>query len=794
MGDAREMSARSRAPLHVRRSVTAAAFGGALVLPFAGSAVAAVPVCACGGGGTPEADPPAPDPVGPEATTEAQPVPEHQAPPPPDPKPGEHQALRPTPEPAPEPAPVASAAEPAPPPDPPEPSPYAGMSANAAEHWAESESAAPRPTPTPPEPEAAPAASPPQPPPEPPEPQPAPVASPPDPAPPADSPEPSPYAGMSADAAEHWAESESAAAEPAPEPPEPELAPVVAPPADSPEPSPYAGMSADAAEHWAESESSGADPSPESPYEGMSADAAEQWAASEEEQEAAPPQVSGEVMTWNLGRGASWKHGRGTDPNEVDEVAERIAEEEPDVVALQEVYTDFDIPATGEGDDVARLQEILREDYGLEYHAADGPASGISDGKCELTDGFWLGRRVRCGNFGNAVLSLEPITSDENIHLPYDGDEGRTVMEVETTIDGAPVTIDNTHVTTDDESESGSTPQDRQIETVFDEAGNSTTPTILAGDFNAEPDEVHPDAERTGFEDLTDPEAGTACGGGDSPDSKIDYVLGSNGVSGAAQPIGACDPSDHAPVVVDVSIPAEPEGPEYVALGDSYSAGTGTQDAYGPCERTEHAYPSQVAAEGGYALDFQACGGATTQDVLDDQIDAVSEETAVVTVSVGGNDADFSSVVRACAEPMWWGTPNCDDQVRDAQELISEELPERLDEVYGEIDSRAPQAEVVVVGYPHLLGSEDCNAITFFSPEERRWLGASADLLDEVTRERAAAHGFEYVSGIATFAGHEVCADEEYLNGVSNPRSNSFHPNRAGHSAYAEAVLGEIED
>jgi hypothetical protein len=296
MGEAREAPARSRAPRQVRRSVTAAAFGGALVLPFAGSAVAAVPVCACGGGGTPDADPPAPDPIDAQATTEAQPVPEHQPAPPPDPKAAEHQALRPTPEPlaaepsgpepepAVEPEPVVEPAEPAEPAaaaEPPEPSPYAGMSANAAERWAESEGSAAEPTPEPSEPEPSPAAGP----------EPEPVVEPAEPAAAAEPPEPSPYAGMSANAAERWAESEGSAAEPTPEPsepepshaagpeaepaPEPEPAvepePVVelaepaepAAAAEPPEPSPYAGMSANAAEHRADPDSSTVEPTSE---------------------------------------------------------------------------------------------------------------------------------------------------------------------------------------------------------------------------------------------------------------------------------------------------------------------------------------------------------------------------------------------------------------------------------------------------------------------------------------------------------------------------------------------------
>ena len=58
--------------------------------------------------------------------------------------------------------------------------------------------------------------------------------------------------------------------------------------------------------------------------------------------------------------------------------------------------------------------------------------------------------------------------------------------------------------------------------------------------------------------------------------------------------------------------------PRYVALGDSYSSGTGTR-AYladgTSCQRSVRAYPSLVAAAGGLSLNLRACSGATTSDV-----------------------------------------------------------------------------------------------------------------------------------------------------------------------------------
>ena len=59
--------------------------------------------------------------------------------------------------------------------------------------------------------------------------------------------------------------------------------------------------------------------------------------------------------------------------------------------------------------------------------------------------------------------------------------------------------------------------------------------------------------------------------------------------------------------------PAQAAGSEYVALGDSYSSGTGTGSYLADgseCLRSPYAYPSLIAASGGHALNFRACSGA----------------------------------------------------------------------------------------------------------------------------------------------------------------------------------------
>ncbi|MEO6606446.1 MAG: SGNH/GDSL hydrolase family protein [Aeromicrobium sp.] len=230
--------------------------------------------------------------------------------------------------------------------------------------------------------------------------------------------------------------------------------------------------------------------------------------------------------------------------------------------------------------------------------------------------------------------------------------------------------------------------------------------------------------------------------------------------------------------------PADAAGAPYVALGDSYSSGNGTRSYISDgtsCYRSTLAYPYLVAQSHGYSLNFQACSGATTSTVTNSQLGALSTATRFVTMSVGGNDAGFSSVITECAQPGW--ASNCDGAINTANSFITNTLPGRLNTLYASIKSRAPYAKVVIVGYPRIFNGEDCNAATFFSPTEESRLNATADLMNSKMSAAASAKGFAFANPTSRFTGHAVCGDPEWINGLSNPTSDSYHPNRTGHGS-----------
>lgn len=226
----------------------------------------------------------------------------------------------------------------------------------------------------------------------------------------------------------------------------------------------------------------------------------------------------------------------------------------------------------------------------------------------------------------------------------------------------------------------------------------------------------------------------------------------------------------------------------YVALGDSYSAGVGTPDESGSCGRSPSAYPALWTRNHPTALlTFMACGGATIDDVRNNQLSALDASTTLVSITIGGNDAGFFPTVMLCTMSS---DADCEQQVTTSRTVISQVLPAKLDAIYQAIRAKAPNATVVVLGYPQLLDpTSDCpgDGMTTF---KRLVLNTAADHLARVVSSRAQAAGFRYVDIRGMFDGHAICAATPWLNNVSSTRlTDSFHPNALG---YAQGYLPSL--
>lgn len=223
----------------------------------------------------------------------------------------------------------------------------------------------------------------------------------------------------------------------------------------------------------------------------------------------------------------------------------------------------------------------------------------------------------------------------------------------------------------------------------------------------------------------------------------------------------------------------------YVALGDSYSSGVGTNryDLNSSCKRSSLAYPALVTAAKSYTLNFQACSGATTTDVINKQVAALNTSTNLVTVTAGGNDAGFTSLLVNCT------LTNCVSSINSTITSVNNTLAAKLDAMDTQIKTRAPNATVIVLGYPRLFSGTCFSALGISSAE----VTASNNLvaaIDNVTKTEAAKYGFTYKSAITQFTNHGVCASGAWLNGLNlGNLGDSYHPKATGHSSgYAPLV------
>ncbi|MEA5362309.1 SGNH/GDSL hydrolase family protein [Amycolatopsis sp., V23-08] len=245
--------------------------------------------------------------------------------------------------------------------------------------------------------------------------------------------------------------------------------------------------------------------------------------------------------------------------------------------------------------------------------------------------------------------------------------------------------------------------------------------------------------------------------------------------------------------VTGMACASPPDPGVYVALGDSYAAGVGTQADNGDaCQRSPESYPALwELAHSATGFTSVACTGATTADVLDNQIGAVTSATTLVTVTVGGDDAGFTTVMTVC---VLQGTAACQAAVDQAVTFISESLPSRLADLYAAIRAAAPAAKVVVLGYPRLFETADpCAGAP--DRDSRVALNRGADALDAVTAEAASRAGFTFADVRDEFAGHGICTTgTPWIQGVVNPLSNSFHPLADGYSQGYLPVLNAVAE
>jgi len=220
----------------------------------------------------------------------------------------------------------------------------------------------------------------------------------------------------------------------------------------------------------------------------------------------------------------------------------------------------------------------------------------------------------------------------------------------------------------------------------------------------------------------------------------------------------------------------------YVALGDSYSSGLGAGDyisAGGSCDRSTKAYPEQWAGSRSPAsFVFAACAGATTADVINSQVPALTGSTTLVSITIGGNDAGFSSVMQTC---VLHSTSTCLRAVATAKDFVIHRLPALLTATLRAIHAHAPNARIILLGYPELYDLSKSGTCVGLSTRDRTALNDGADALDSALQAAAAGNNAVWADVRGPFSGHEICDSGSWLHSVDLfALSSSYHPTAAG--------------
>lgn len=209
----------------------------------------------------------------------------------------------------------------------------------------------------------------------------------------------------------------------------------------------------------------------------------------------------------------------------------------------------------------------------------------------------------------------------------------------------------------------------------------------------------------------------------------------------------------------------------FAGLGDSFAAGIGgpSYDNDTTCARGDTGYPSLINQDGrmgdpaGRTFQFLACSGATTKDIVKNQIPVMGGNQQLITLSAGGNDVGLSKILDACIFG-WSPIPaDCNTTIANSQKIIENELSGSLKDLYSAAkaklgtDPKNP-GKMYVTGYGKFFDANttQCNSKTwsfwyqqlnkqYLTQELRRTLNDMVDAVNSKIADAVAAAGDQVV-------------------------------------------------
>jgi lysophospholipase L1-like esterase len=241
-------------------------------------------------------------------------------------------------------------------------------------------------------------------------------------------------------------------------------------------------------------------------------------------------------------------------------------------------------------------------------------------------------------------------------------------------------------------------------------------------------------------------------------------------------------------------------GVQAVVIGDSTAAGAGLPSGSSPsaldraCGRSPDAYASDLAMANNWTVLNLACSGATIENGLlnaqvlgNGQVAPVQFAEAeqathakVIIVSVGADDVSWAIMTQLCA-----ASAVCNDKVSTAYfSQLLDSFTRSYYQLLGDLADLPWHPAVLVNQYYSPFGSSiGCLARYGMTAAKEKVLLSRLGQLNAVLAQGATAFGY----GVADprFTGHELCTQDPYVQGASDPAP--LHPNAAGQLAIALA-------
>ncbi|MFI9726157.1 SGNH/GDSL hydrolase family protein [Streptomyces sp. NPDC052092] len=252
---------------------------------------------------------------------------------------------------------------------------------------------------------------------------------------------------------------------------------------------------------------------------------------------------------------------------------------------------------------------------------------------------------------------------------------------------------------------------------------------------------------------------------------------------------------------------------EYVALGDSYSAGSGVLPVDPTnllCLRSTVNYPHVIASRTGAHLKDVTCGAAQTKDFTSSQypgvapqVNALDADTDLVTLTIGGNDnGTFINAITACGSAglltLGKGSPCKDQHGSSFTEEIEKNTYPALRSALRAVRAKAPNARVAVLGYPWITPAQADRSCFVKLPVAEGDVPYLRDIqarLNAAVERASEETGATYVDFSQVSDGHDACKAggtrwiEPLLFGTSVV---PVHPNALGERRMAEHTMSVL--